>query len=366
MRLLMPYPTDPAVRGPMPKVTPYLIGGLRALGVTVDMAHWGRRRDDETWWQKIGMRAGDVARITALAARRRHDAVVIATAHDRVAVARDLPLALAVRPFARRLILHLHGSRPDEIVPPRGGWFRWATRLLFALVDGALVLSREEQRQWQRALPGTHVAVVQNPFVAEEHRPGPAASPPSAWALPPDRPVLLFVGRLIEEKGIFDLLDAVARLPADCPWHLLVLGDGAEAAAVRSRATTSPLRGRVTLAGYVRGVELEAAYGAATALVLPTFWAEGFPTVVAEAMSAGLPVVTTRIRGVADYLTEANAVFVPAHDPKALAGALAVLLRDPERRVRMGTANRALIGQFAPEPSARRFRAALRTLGVHG
>ena len=83
--------------------------------------------------------------------------------------------------------------------------------------------------------------------------------------------------------------------------------------------------------------------------VLPTYFAEGFPLSVMEAMGHGLPIITTPIRGCADYLSDGeNALFVPARDPAALARAVERLLGDDALRARMSAANLARVADFAP------------------
>jgi glycosyltransferase involved in cell wall biosynthesis len=173
-------------------------------------------------------------------------------------------------------------------------------------------------------------------------------------------PVLLFVGRLVKQKGVYDLLDALPWVLERAPCHLLIAGEGPEEAGMRAAVARLGLDRHVTFAGYLRGAELSAAYRAASALVLPTFWGEGFPTVVSEAMYAGLPVVTTPIRGAADELTEGTHVlFTPAHDATALANTLIRLLEDPALRAAMAGANRDKVRDFAPKPVARRYRDAI-------
>ena len=96
------------------------------------------------------------------------------------------------------------------------------------------------------------------------------------------------------------------------------------------------------------------------ALLLPTCWAEGFPTVLAEAMSFGLPIVTTRARGAADHLEpDINALFVPAEDPAAIAAAVARLAARPAEAAAMGAANLEAVAAFAPERVAPEYLAAL-------
>jgi glycogen(starch) synthase len=90
--------------------------------------------------------------------------------------------------------------------------------------------------------------------------------------------------------------------------------------------------------------------------VLPR-WFDGFPTVIAEAMHAGLPIVTTPLRGMADHLENGiNALLVPPRDPAALAEALGHLLGDSRLAHRMAEANRSAVKKFAPSAVANEYR----------
>jgi len=161
-------------------------------------------------------------------------------------------------------------------------------------------------------------------------------------------PIILFVGRLIKEKGIYELLSAFASVFRESPCHLMLVGDGPEAGRVRQKITELGIQGRTTLAGYLTGRDLTGAYRTACVFTLPSY-SEGFPTVVSEAMAAGLPVVTTRIRGVADHLVEGvNVLFVAPRDAAALARAFRALLQDAGLRARMGAANVDKVREFAP------------------
>ena len=168
--------------------------------------------------------------------------------------------------------------------------------------------------------------------------------------------MLLFVGRLMPEKGILDLLDAFRAVVERTGCRLMVCGSGPLEGEVRRRVAQHGLDSHVTIRGYLTGEDLVAAYRDADVFVLPTYWGEGFPTVIGEAMGAGLPIVTTRIRGVADLLEEGtNALFVPPRDPDALACALLRLTEHPSLRDRMSTANREKIKAFAPDIVARQY-----------
>jgi len=98
---------------------------------------------------------------------------------------------------------------------------------------------------------------------------------------------------------------------------------------------------------------------------LPTTHYEGFPTVILEAMGAGLPIVTTRSRGAPDHLVEGEHVlFVPPHDPEALAERLVLTLTDGELNRRLGDANREKIRGFDPDLVAADYLAALQAIAA--
>ena len=159
--------------------------------------------------------------------------------------------------------------------------------------------------------------------------------------------VLLFVGRLTEQKGIVEFMTRVApdllkRLPDH---HLVLMGDGEQAAQLRSLVERAELAARVHLvgwqpqaAGWMRAAEL---------LVLPTRY-EGMPNVILEAMAVGKPVVSFNVDGVRELLgaaTESAAQIVSPLDWSALADAIVALANDRDLQLRCGQANVARVQQ---------------------
>jgi glycosyltransferase involved in cell wall biosynthesis len=139
---------------------------------------------------------------------------------------------------------------------------------------------------------------------------------------PEDPPHVLFVGRLSEEKGIEEFLEATDGLPR------VVVGDG-------------PLRDRVPEAvGFMPPRELGAYYERAAVVACPSR-REGYGVVAREAMAYGRPVVATSSGGLADALEDGvTGLVVPARDPAALRVAIERLLGDAELRRRLGGAAR--------------------------
>jgi glycosyltransferase involved in cell wall biosynthesis len=172
----------------------------------------------------------------------------------------------------------------------------------------------------------------------------------------------LFVGRIIEAKGVFDLLEAFEEVAQTDSCRLSLVGDGEDRPAVSEWVREHGLSDRVDLPGYVDGNDLVQQYLDAAVFVLPTY-SEGFPTVISEAMDAGLPIVTTPCRGMADRLAEGvNCLFVQPRDPHGLAVAVLRLLHDADLREIMGDANRRTVEAFAPEVAVRDYLRALESV----
>jgi glycosyltransferase involved in cell wall biosynthesis len=155
---------------------------------------------------------------------------------------------------------------------------------------------------------------------------------------------ILFVGRLVERKGVTHLIDALRRLPAELGARLVIIGDGPEREALEAQARAAGLGGRVAIRGRVSDAALRDAYAASDVLVLPSIVdargdTEGLGVVLLEAMSYGVPVVASDIGGITDIVeNDASGVLVPPGDATALAAALERLARDPALAARLGTA----------------------------
>ena len=195
---------------------------------------------------------------------------------------------------------------------------------------------------WPRQLPTVvaHMTVDTSRFTdaTEERR----AATRAAWGASPETFVSLFVGRLVEEKGVLTALEAVEALRRDGrPALLVVSGDGP----LRARLDRLTREGAAAhLTGHLDELELADAYGAADAFVLPSRF-EPWGLVVNEAMAAGLPVVVSDAVGaredlVLDGVTGAS---FPAGDAEALAARLRSFLDDPTLARRLGAEGRRRI-----------------------
>jgi glycosyltransferase involved in cell wall biosynthesis len=182
------------------------------------------------------------------------------------------------------------------------------------------------------------IHVIANGVDTSLFRPEPVLEPSTRLSFG-EGPAVVFTGRLIEAKGLLDLLEGWPSLLREVPdAHLVLVGSGPLEAQLRQRAALPPLAGRVHLTGEVPDVR--SYLRAATAFVLPS-WAEGLPNALLEAMAMGLPCVATDIGPIADATSDGEeALLVPVKAPQKLAGALATILTQPDLAARLGRAAR--------------------------
>jgi glycosyltransferase involved in cell wall biosynthesis len=241
------------------------------------------------------------------------------------------------------LIAHLHGSGFERLHEEASGPGRALIRSLFERA-ACVVAPTEALRSWT-------LGVAKNARVACVPSPVPLQDPSPAEARPN---MVLFLGRLEAEQGIFDLLQAVARLRAGEPQKLADLrlvcageGDRAEVAHLAERLGIGDA---VKFTGRVGPSGKRALFENAAALAAPRYCA-GLPMSLLEAMAAGVPAVASSVGGVSEALADgASGLLVAPGDIAALARALRSLLLDRALAGRIGRAGRETVRlRFAPE-----------------
>lgn len=263
---------------------------------------------------------------------------------------------LLVAPVANRLgvplVVSPHGTLPYDT--GRGGvkrlWDRlFAARLLprfdrvIALTAAEAADARALWSRWGATLPGEQISVVPNGVHLDDFANLPPGGPFRArWNLG-DGPVVLFLGRLHERKGAQFLIPAFARALAAAPDARLVIAgpDEGMLAALQAQVRDLGLGERVVFTGLLSGDERLAALSAANLFALPAV-GEGFSMAVLEAMACGLPVLLTPGCHFPEA-EEAGAGVVVERAVEPLAGALADLLANADRRAAMGRTARALV-----------------------
>jgi glycosyltransferase involved in cell wall biosynthesis len=218
------------------------------------------------------------------------------------------------------LIVHLHGSRFDA-----------ATRWVLKRAD-VVCVPCEATRIWVRSIARNSDVVVTPPPVAIEV---PAIS---------SKPnLVLFLGRLEADKGIYDLLQALAAVRENVPdLRLVCAGDG-DRIGVARYAERLGIADAVKFTGWVGPSGKRALLEHAAVFALPSYQ-EAMPASLIEAMGAGIPVVASPVGGIPEVVMDgASGYLVGAGDTKNLQRALARLLTDRALARRMGEAARQAV-----------------------
>ncbi len=233
-----------------------------------------------------------------------------------------------------------------------------AERVLSGRTDLTLFQSQEDFAQASERGYRPPLVYLGNGIGGEWFTPGP---PP-----PPRTPLrLLFVGRLVREKGVLDLLDALALLPGarlDIVGEQLPSERDGVAHLIQERGGRAPLAGRVTMLGVLDPAELRTRLLSSHALVLPSY-REGVPRSVIEALASGRPVVASDVRGCRELVAHGRNGFL--HDPKDVRGLAAMCERirsmpDEEYRTMCGQARASVVTRYREEAVVDRLLTAYR------
>lgn len=249
-------------------------------------------------------------------------------------------------------VYHLRGLRLDTATGAQRLFLTWSERLSCALAHRVICVSHSvrDAAIALRLCPPEKITVLRGGsgngvdasgrFNPERLPPGARMTTRARFGIPAEARVIGFVGRIVRDKGMIELVNAWRVLRAEDPnLHLLIVGPferhdplppGAEALLREDR--------RVHLTGPVD--ETPPLYAAMDVVVLPTY-REGFPNVLLEAAAMGLPVVASRVPGCVDAVRDGlTGALVPPRDAIALAAAIRRYLADPELRRHHGEAAR--------------------------
>jgi glycosyltransferase involved in cell wall biosynthesis len=208
-----------------------------------------------------------------------------------------------------------------------------------------------------RGVSPDRIEVIHNAIApgwgAEEREPDRQNETRRALGIPPDRKIVLIVGRLSREKDHLTLLEATKRTQATVPAHLVIVGEGPERPRIEERIRQLGLQNEVTLTGQRNFAA--PFYGIADLAVLSSL-SEGSPNALLEALVCGVPAVATRVGGIPEIVRdEETALLVPPGDVEAMTSAMLRLLSDETLASTFAERGKALIAErHSPEARVRR------------
>ncbi len=234
------------------------------------------------------------------------------------------------RLFGVPVVLHLHGSEMKPFYQSQRPFLRKLIRRHLESATHVIVLSESWREFVGGIAPAARIVVVPNYVIV----------PPSTDPQLRKPHDLLFLGLIGPRKGTFDLIPAFARIARGHPDAKLVIGGNGQVEEADKLVKDLSMDGRVILAGWVDGQKKQALLEASGIYILPSY-NEGLPMSVLEAMAAGVAVITTRVGGIPELITNGvDGLLIEAGDQDGLAEAISALVSDEGLRKRLAEAGR--------------------------
>lgn len=265
---------------------------------------------------------------------------------------RDLTYLLVARTLGCRVVNQFHsGSSPRSLFS--NALLSFVMKRFLLASHAVTVLSSEAQRSHKAFDERILVELVPNAIetaglLEVEREPRTDGKPLK----------LVYVGRIVRSKGLFESLEALKLLKDEgMQFNLRVAGSGPDELAVRELIETLGLANEVTMLGPVFGEAKKQLWLASDVQVFPTYHNEGLPYSILESLAAGCVPVTCSVAAIPDVMQDGvHGVFVPAHDPVAVAAAIRRLAENRDELLRMSRAGRHRIAeQYTVDRLAARF-----------
>jgi len=223
---------------------------------------------------------------------------------------------------------------------------QWELREKLASCDWQVTCTATNRDYLATLAPAGRVELVYHGLDLQRFAPDPGERAARDGTALDDPVVLMSVGRLVEKKGTDILLQALALLPPDLHWRLDHVGGGPLRKTLQAQARSLGLSERIQWRGALAQQQVIALYRNADLFALASRIAgdgdrDGLPNVLMEAQSQGVACVATDVSAIHELIVDGQSgLLVPPQDAQALALALESLIRDPQRRLALGTAGR--------------------------
>ena len=249
-----------------------------------------------------------------------------------------------IKKFGMKDVIHLHASHFQTFYQNANTCVKKRIRRMLRECDRILVLGTYWKRVIIEIEPDAKVEILRNAVKIPKET--------SSWNETTYR--LLYLGTLIERKGIPDLLEAMQILNCNHPalasrLQLLIAGSGPEEKALRIMVERMKLTSQVQFVGWIDGAQKSCLIQSVQCMVLPSY-DEGLPVAILEILSYGIPVVSTDVGSIAEAVVDGqNGFLVPVHDPERIATAITEIFKSRMQWVSFSENARNLAKQYYDE-----------------
>lgn len=281
---------------------------------------------------------------------RRDQIIQLNTSLNLNAITRDALFLILSLVCSRKTVVFIHGwDVPFE--KTLHGFRLWLFKNLFNRAASILVLGTEFKEKFLEFGFTINIVVETTCFSSDLKQ--------VARVLAKDKeitePHILFISRVVREKGIFELVEACARVVKSYPQlQLDIAGEGPDLEALKEFVHEKGAD-FVKFHGSVIGQTKLSLFERTNLFCLPTYYGEGLPVTILEAMRFGLPILTTRIGGIVDVFSDKeNGYFVAIQSVDDLAMKIQLLLSDSLESERISETNYQRSHDFSPDVVAQR------------
>lgn len=253
---------------------------------------------------------------------------------------RDFAYLCVAKVFGRKVVSQIHGGAlPEQFAT--NAVTRFLLRRFLRTSGIVTVLSAEELHAYKAFDKYARVELVPNAIALTSVLMGPRRSAEKGMLR------LIYVGRIVRSKGLFDVLSALALLRQEgLMFSFRVAGSGPDESELQRTVTSFGLNDMVHLLGPVFGESKSQLWVDSDLLLFPTFHPEGLPYSILESLAAGCVPVTCPVAAIPDVMQDGvHGLFVPPHDPPAIAAAIRRLAKNRNELERMSQAGRRRIAE---------------------
>lgn len=253
---------------------------------------------------------------------------------------RDISYLLIARIMGKKIVYQVHGGALPQVFFKNDRLLTSFLKFVLRSADVVVLLAQEELLAYRDFVPDLCLEVIPNAIeigVDAQSKMTPTSQ---------EKPLqLVYVGRLAEDKGIFEIIEA-SRIMRNHGKNiqLVIAGSGPEDVRLRSCVEDLGLNDCVRFVGAVFGEEKRRVWEEADLFVFPTYHKEGLPYTLLESMAARTPPVVSPVGAIPDVMEDGvHGIFVASRNPAALAEAIEQLDNNRALICRMGEAGRQRI-----------------------
>lgn len=285
----------------------------------------GSEGRSESTWQKLVRFASSPAVLVLYVLRYRPKIVHLNTSIEPKSFWRDAVYLFVCKCMRRKVVYQIHGGEPPDRFFQHSRLLTRFLRWVLSLPDAVVVLAECESVGYKAFAPINYLRTIPNAIDLAEFGFGDAKS------FQAERLVVGYIGRLAEDKGIFDLVEALGILRRDGRLNVQfrVAGAGPAESELKEAISRNGLDEHTDFLGPVFGRNKLEFWRTTDVFIFPTYHREGLPYTVLESLASGTPMITTRVGGIPDAVVDGvHGYFVQPRAPQQLADAIDRLTQD--------------------------------------